>query len=361
MPTYKNAIGHSITGTPGTGTVTLASALSGGYLPFVSGDNGKSFDITFIDGDNIEVARDCIYTHSGTTLSRGTLESSTTGSAISLTSATKVYQVQPASRVVKAQQGYLEHASHDGTANVTGVVGTLHVFTALTANRSFTLPAAAAVGDRIGVTLAAGSSSFVLSLLSASGDKINNVDASGTEWSNLHIAGECVVFRCIDAGTNDWIVDSDGRIRASGKYFGNGTGTVTQSISTATWTRVLATVMPTVSGNVGAWMSNDGTYIRLTARRACRIMVVGGVQITAVPDQREAIVAVGLNGVSSPEYRLSRLMSAFTNSLVYPTGSGVLTLAKGDYVNLYTYHTAGSSQTTDDGFGYNVLSFLETL
>jgi hypothetical protein len=33
-----------------------------------------------------------------------------------------------------------------------------------------------------------------------------------TPWSKLFITGECVIFRCIDGSTADWIVEYDGKI-----------------------------------------------------------------------------------------------------------------------------------------------------
>jgi hypothetical protein len=96
-PTYKNRIGVA-TATTGTGTLTLGAAESS-YKTFVAGDDGKYFDIVIEDGTAWEVARDCLYTHSGTTLTRGTLEESSTGSVLSLTGAAKAYVTNTATRI----------------------------------------------------------------------------------------------------------------------------------------------------------------------------------------------------------------------------------------------------------------------
>lgn len=225
----KNRVGMTVTGTPGTGTITLDAADTGYQSLSTAYGANANVDVLIVDGSAWEVARDCTYTHSGTTLSRGTLEASSTGSALSLTSAAKVYVTETAERMRRGEMGYLEHSSHDGTADVTGVAGTMHVFTALTADRTFTLPAAAAVGDRIGITFPAGSASYEILLKSASGDKINNVDCSSTEWSRLFIAGETVIFRCIDGSTVDWIVEYDGRIPCSASVNGTVTSTATNT------------------------------------------------------------------------------------------------------------------------------------
>lgn len=93
---HKNRVQMSVSGTPGTGTITLGSAASG-YQSFSAAHGANAtVDVLITDGTAWEVARGCTYTHSGTTLSRGTLEASSTGSAISLTSAAVVSQIPTA-------------------------------------------------------------------------------------------------------------------------------------------------------------------------------------------------------------------------------------------------------------------------
>ena len=97
MPTtHKNRVQMTVSGTPGTGTITLGSA-SSGYQSFSSAHGANAtVDVLITDGTAWEVARSCTYTHSGTTLGRGTLEASSTGSAISLTSSAVVAQIPTA-------------------------------------------------------------------------------------------------------------------------------------------------------------------------------------------------------------------------------------------------------------------------
>lgn len=96
-PSYKNRVGVA-SATAGTGTQTLGATESG-YQGFAAGDDGKYFDVVIEDGAAWEVARDCLYTHSGTTLARGTLEASSTGSALSLTGSQKIYVTETAERI----------------------------------------------------------------------------------------------------------------------------------------------------------------------------------------------------------------------------------------------------------------------
>jgi hypothetical protein len=114
-------------------------------------------------------------------------------------------------------------------ADIPADAGKLYLInlSALGSDMDITLPVAASVqtGERVGVFITAGNSgsgspitNYELNLYSgASGDLINGVDHSQavsplTPWSKLFITGECVIFRCIDGSTADWIVEYDGRI-----------------------------------------------------------------------------------------------------------------------------------------------------
>lgn len=112
MSTSSKNICAQNTATTGTGTVTLGSAVSN-YKAFGAGDDGKRFDIRFQDGTAWEVARDCLYTHSGTTLTRGTFEESSTGAALNLSGSSQAYVIAAtADRIIKN--------SNRGTTIVTG-------------------------------------------------------------------------------------------------------------------------------------------------------------------------------------------------------------------------------------------------
>ena len=113
IPTYKNRVGVA-SATTGTGTLTLGAAESG-YQGFVSGDDGKYFDVVIEDGTAWEVARECLYTHSGTTLTRGTREDSSTGAVLSLTGAAKVYVTETADRLNTSRKTGYVFVQNDNT------------------------------------------------------------------------------------------------------------------------------------------------------------------------------------------------------------------------------------------------------
>jgi len=344
LPSIKNRVGNAVTSvaSSGTGTITLDTAETG-YQSFATAYGANvNVDILIEEGSTWEIARDCTYTHSGTTVTRGTLESSSTGSAVTFTSAAKVYVIESAERIRRAQ--YLEHASHDGTAAVTGVVGTLHVFTALTADRTFTLPAAAAAGDRIGVTFPAGSASYEVMLKSASGDKINNVDCSSTEWSRLFIAGEIVIFRCVDGSTVDWVVEHDGRIES----------TAAMKLTTDATAETAATLtLPTDKG--GVWTTdhdvgglNTTSTGTITVRRSGKYDIVSNARsVITLSDQKYFQIQVLLNGAT--ELHGPSAVSAAVNVLGVSSFLTATQLSAGDYIQLRYRSEEGSKGCRGSG------------
>lgn len=82
---------QSVTNTPGTVSGFTLGAAVAEFMAFPAAANGLSFDCMIEEaGLGKELRTGCVYTHSGTTLTRGTLEASTSGSALNFTSACKV-------------------------------------------------------------------------------------------------------------------------------------------------------------------------------------------------------------------------------------------------------------------------------
>lgn len=98
--TYRNRLQTTVSAvaSAGLGAFTVSTA-SSGYISFVAGDDGLSFDISVVEGTAWETRTGCVYTHSGTSLARGTLESSSTGSAIAFTAAAIVTATPTAAKL----------------------------------------------------------------------------------------------------------------------------------------------------------------------------------------------------------------------------------------------------------------------
>ena len=94
---FKNRVKVSISNTPSTTGDFVLSSAAAGYQSFGASDDGKTYDILITEGSAWEI-RSSVYTHSSTTLSRGTLIESSTGSAINFTSAAVVINTSVASK-----------------------------------------------------------------------------------------------------------------------------------------------------------------------------------------------------------------------------------------------------------------------
>jgi len=295
MSEHKNFVKMTVSGTPGTGTITLGSAVSG-FQSFASAYGANAtVDVSIVDGTAWEVARDCTYTNSGTTLTRGTFEASSTGSALSLTSAAVVTVTATADFGRRMESAALNHVA-GADSNTTMAVSNLYVVdgSTLTADRTYTLPATAAVGDRIGVMMSAGSSTYEVLLTAASGDTLNAV-AGGTEWSRLFITGEVVIMRCVTANSA-WVVEQDGRI-AQQALMGLTTAATAEAANTF--------VRPTSQS--GAWTAHtDNASLCTTStgqiktRRAGKFSISAfGFSTSALGASKYFSVAVYLSGTTN--------------------------------------------------------------
>lgn len=352
MSTHANMV-KMTTATTGTGTITLGSA-SSGYQSFADAYGANAtVDVLITDGTAWEVARNCTYTHSGTTLTRGTLEDSSTGSALNLSGSATVSVVATAAFGNNAALNHV--AASPTTAGVTGVVGTMHLLdiSGLTASRNFTLPATAAVGDRVGVYVTTGDASYELIIIGDTGDTINGGSAN-TEWSRLFITNECVILRCVTANSA-WVVEYDGRIPANLVVTGN--GSTTQSGLSRNAVTQLTTVLATVSQNVGdCW---DTSNKRVTARRAGVWHIATSVAVVGM--------ATG-NGIIGLLYRNG---SGVVNSpIVFGNGTSTMTsgnsapieMTQGQYTHFSVFYEDDSTdRATSSSINENFVRAFEVL
>lgn len=98
MTDFVNRALFGVAAAPGTGNISVGAAVAGPYRTLGAAQDGMTFDVAITDGSAWEVRTGCVYTHGTTTLTRGTLEDSSTGSAISLSASAQVMVTSVSSR-----------------------------------------------------------------------------------------------------------------------------------------------------------------------------------------------------------------------------------------------------------------------
>lgn len=326
----------------GLGAFTISTAASG-FRTFTAADDGLTFDdIVGVEGTAWEARNGCVYTHSTTSLSRGTLMDSSTGSAIAFTSAVVLSQGGTADFARRAESAGLRTSISSADANLTMQVGVLHCvdISGYTAYRTATLPAVAAVDDRVGLYISTGDDAYELLMTAASGDTVAGI-AGGTEWSRLFITGELVVFRCIVANTT-WVVEQDARIRQKAKMY---LSTSADGEAAGTYT------LPTSAATPGAWSDeydngnlSDTSNGRLYARRGGLFTIaVAYAPKDAGTTGQYANLEIRKNGTTVVGGPSAVLQSSNINRI---TAVMTAELPAGEYFNYY-YRTA------DGGIGCN--------
>lgn len=346
--THKNFLKTTISAvaSSGLGAFTISTA-SSGYRTFGSGDDGKTFDgVTIKEGTSWEVRDGCVYTHSGTSLSRGTLMDSSTGSAITFTSAAVVEQNPSADWARRMESAGLNTVLSSADANITMTVGTLHGvdISGYTADRTATLPAVAAVDDRCGLYITTGDDTYELLYTAASGDTLDGT-AGGTEKSRLYIAGELVIFRCIVANTT-WAIEVDKRKFESCRIDTNGT---TASHAAGSATKISAELATVTSNPQGIW---DSTNKRFTPRRTGRYLIHGHLQMALMAVSKSCVAQIYRNGATNIG---GGTTAANVVASGYPEADAFLfydVTTVGDYFELFVFNGDTSARNTSSANVY---------
>jgi len=359
MSTHANRVKMTVASVAADPYTITLDAASSGFRSFATAYGANAtVDVLITMGTTWEIARNCTYTHSGTTLSRGTLENSSTGSRITTFDNTAVVSV--IATAAFGNNAALNHVSASPTtAGVTGVVGTMHLLdiSGLTASRNFTLPATAAVGDRVGVYITTGDDTHALIIIGDTGDTINGGSAN-TEWSRLFITNECVILRCVTADSA-WIVEYDGRIPQQA---------MCRLTTAATGEPVDTVVTPTAYS--GAWTATiDNASLSIVAssdikvRRAGNFLVSAqGVSGTNVTADKYFSVYLYLNGDANIALGNQFIQSSATLGRV-GAQTAMVPLAAGDYIRYRWRSQEGSKDllTSASPANNTVFSLLEVL
>lgn len=221
------------------------------------------------------------------------------------------------------------------TGNITGAAGKHYELdiSGLTANRDFTLPASAAVGSMIAVTITTGDPDYELVLKGAATVTINNGSAA-TEWSRLFQDNESVLFRASSA--TNWNVVADKRIPAYAKIEGDATNDQTVSSSAGVYTENgnLQTTAYNYGCNITTGSRTTPTASRIGVRRAGTYYCQGQWSPYSNPsdqDYAQAIIYGGDYSGSSNPAGTSKVGHTGT-ATPFLTFSGPLDLAAGDDV-----------------------------
>ena len=97
---FRDRLKATVTNTPVTGDFVVGPAVSN-FLTFTSAEDTYEFDMLIEEGSAWELRERCTYTHSTTALTRGVLVNSSTGSAVSFTSAATISNVPLAKRQIQ--------------------------------------------------------------------------------------------------------------------------------------------------------------------------------------------------------------------------------------------------------------------
>ena len=346
---YADRVKETTTST-GT-TINLAGAASGFQGFVAAGLTGADIPYAIVSGTAWEVGLGTVTDASPDTLARDTiLASSNSGSAITLSGTSDVYNSLPADIVGDGLVVSEETADSD----ITGVVNTLHNVdmndgsTPFTAVRTFTLPAGAKAGQSCAVRITNGDADYELQIRNATGDTIDGTNYSGTNLTKLFITGELMVFRMVADDT--WVTWIDGRIPCKLHAHRNNTA---QSVVDNTWDKMEFT---TANYDVGDCYDSSTNY-RWTARRGGTYHVstrVAGVDTLATGAQN---VAVYKNGSLD---KTGRLNSGETGTLQDKSVECDLELVDGDYLETWVDWNFASGAATDMS-GAESRSWLEVV
>lgn len=334
--------------TTGTGALTLAGAVSG-FRPFTDVGDGNTFPYAVLQGS--ETAPTAweegigTFTLAGTTLTRTTVLRNSSGGTTAINLAAGTHTVLLCWPAMLQQGGYLAHLA-GANADTTLAVGQMHVVDMsawATADRTYTLPSPANVGDRVSVMVSAGNATYELILVASSSGGINGGSASA-EWSRLFTTGEVVTFRCV-AAPSTWVVEYDGRIACK----------MVLRLTTGTNTTEAAATLVVPTDRGGVWtadvnVGSAGTTAdsKFNFRRAGTVNIFGrALTQVSVSDAKYFTVAVW-NGTTT--YAIQQVSQGAAAIPQY-SYAGAVSLAAGAYLQMrYRSEEGSKGLNTDSTF-----------
>ena len=382
--TYQNRVIETSSNTPtNTGTVTINLSGTSPTMTFIgSGTSaGRLFDDVYASADTIpsvhiyQTNSPSLWCVANITFTAGTPDTLTfvaanvhdgsagAGALVTFTGTVTCVVEADAEFARRCQQAMLTQVA--GTnANTTMEAGSLYVVDMsawATADRTYTLPATAAVGDRIGIAATVGNASFELIITAGSGDTLNGV-AGGTEWSRLFIAGEIVIMRCTVANAT-WVVESDGRIPQKGLLRLSTSPSENETAATFVYPSAASPTAGvwTADTNIGscAVIATD----KVVARRAGKYNVtLGALSAAVVADQNYFGGLIEKNGSVSLASNATRQSGDVATLRAANIAITSLSLAADDYLRFKYRSQEGSRGLASSATAYETfLSFSEIL
>ena len=350
MSDYRNYVKMTVTSAVGgTGTITL-NAASSGFRSFATAYGADAtVDVLITEGSAWEVARNCTYTHSGPTLTRGTLENASTGSALSLTSAATVEVVLPASAINEFQAvagvfGSDVVSITGGTTLTSSAVGRMHHCTGTSADYTVTLPAASGnAGKLIGFRM--GSAAGLTKLVTLDGNASETIDGALTR---VMFSQETALLFC--DGSN-WFKIS-GRTRP---MIGLAAPSANTTVPTGGNTRI--NLNTSVIDTCGAMCDTANNEIVIRRPGQYKIAPVGRISNASAAISRwYAGTWRVVSGVTTQWIVLSEL-SVASGAYAFAQCAVPYTCAFGDQMRLYVGGTNGGNETCA-GTGTTENSFM---
>lgn len=336
MSTHANRVKMTVASVAADPYTITLDAASSGFRSFATAYGANAtVDVLITMGTTWEIARNCTYTHSGTTLSRGTLENSSTGSRITTFDNTAVVSVIATAGFGNAVDNTLGawgalNGENSITGTATAVIGRLNVCSGTSANYTVTLPAVSGnSGKYIGFRMAAG----LTKLVTLDGDGTETIDGATTR---VMYAKETALLYC--DGTT-WTKMAGKTLPLAGAI----TGTQTNTVSCANGTPGKAPVTGTEYDTSGL-MCDSATNKRINVVRAGLYHLAASVFYESIANANLVkYLQVSVNGTADGTmYADNPALSAGSNTRLRLTRPRVF--AVNDYVEIYGLHYGASNE-----------------
>lgn len=336
MSTHANRVKMTVASVAADPYTITLDAASSGFRSFATAYGANAtVDVLITMGTTWEIARNCTYTHSGTTLSRGTLENSSTGSRITTFDNTAVVSVIATAGFGNAVDNTLGawgalNGENSITGTATAVIGRLNVCSGTSANYTVTLPAVSGnSGKYIGFRMAAG----LTKLVTLDGDGTETIDGATTR---VMYAKETALLYC--DGTT-WTKMAGKTLPLAGAI----TGTQTNTVSCANGTPGKAPVTGTEYDTSGL-MCDSATNKRINVVRAGLYHLAASVFYESIANANLVkYLQVSVNGTADGTmYADNPALSSGSNTRLRLTRPRVF--AVNDYVEIYGLHYGASNE-----------------